>query len=90
VSVRGLVEKAGGRKWVLSLVILAIGTVALFLTKLSGAEWVTLALGVGAAYGAANAATHRGYARTLATAVAVEKPKVSRAPLEEEMMDVGH
>jgi uncharacterized protein GlcG (DUF336 family) len=88
--VRDLIEKAGGRKWVLSLVILAIGTVALFLTKLSGAEWVTLALGVGAAYGAANAATHRGYAKTMATAVAAERPKVSRAPLEEEMMDVGH
>jgi hypothetical protein len=75
---------------VLSLVILAIGTVALFLTKLSGAEWVTLALGVGAAYGAANAATHRGYAKTLATAVAAERPKALPAPLEEEMFDVGH
>lgn len=85
MSMRDLIEKAGGRKWTLSLVILAVGTAALFLAKLSGGEWVTLALGVGAAYGAANAATHRGYASAKATV-----PKTLPAPPEEEMFDVGH
>lgn len=82
---RELIEKFGGRKWTLSLVILVIGTVALFLAKLSGGEWVTLALGVGAAYGAANAATHRGYASAKAA-----DSKALPAPIQEEMFDVGH
>lgn len=64
---RQLVDKMGGRKWVLTLLGLAVG-VALAVASawttrpLLTTELVALIIGLVGVYAGANAATHRGYA----------------------------
>ncbi len=76
-----LIGALGGRKFIYTLVALVAGVFALATGKLSGAEWVSLAIGLGGFYGLSNAMTHRAHAK--------EGPE-SLPPLREEMSDVGH
>ncbi len=78
---RKALEKVGGRKWVLVMLLVLIGTVALWMDKITGAQWVQLAGILMGAYGVSNAITHVGHARAKVA---------SQGPIREEMFDVGH
>lgn len=60
---RDIIDKLGGRKFILALVIFITGTMLALFDRLSY-EWVAVASTVLGIYGFANAATHRGYARS--------------------------
>ena len=62
---RNLIDKLGGRKFILALIIFITGTALALFDRLSY-EWVAVASTVLGIYGFANAATHRGYARAQA------------------------
>ena len=64
-------NKLGGRKYTLAVAGILLGSAALFLSRMSGGEYVALVLGVLAAFGAANVAAKRNEAPV------VEAPSVS-------------
>lgn len=80
-EMRKALEKVGGRKWVLVMLLVLVGTVALWMDKITGAQWVQLAGILMGAYGVSNAITHVGHARANATPI---------GPVKEEMFDAGH
>ncbi len=81
MKAKEVIEALGGRKFIYSVVALIAGMIALAAGKLSGAEWVSLAIGLGGFYGVSNALTHRAHAGTQAEIA---------PPLREEMEDIGH
>lgn len=61
---RKWIDRLGGRKWALTLLVLVLATIIdLVTTRGLSASWVQLAIGLVGAYSVSNAITHYGHAR---------------------------